>query len=67
MIIPDENSKQYNHSNLPHEADSRQTDAHIGVLLLAEKIAHPVTTAPHDADSLLMLPQSLLSRALALQ
>lgn len=51
FIIPDENSKQHNHSNLPDKADCRETDPNIGVLLAAEKIAHAVTTVPHGADS----------------
>lgn len=61
LIIPDENSKQHNHSNLPDKADSRQTDPNIGVLSAAEQIAHAVTTVPHGADSLLVLRWSLLA------
>lgn len=61
LIIPDENSKQHNHSNLPDKADSRQTDPNIGVLSAAEQIAHAVATVPHGADSLLMLRWSLLA------
>ena len=62
LIIADENSKQDNHSNLPHKADSWQTNTHIGVLLPAEKISHALTTVPHGDDSLLMILRSLLSQ-----
>lgn len=61
IIIPDENSKQHNHGNLPDEADSRQTNTNIGVLLPAEKIAHALTTIPHgdaaDDDDAPITPQ----------
>lgn len=57
-IIPNKNSKQHNHSNLPDKADSRQANTQIGVLLLAEK------AVPHSDDSLLKMFQSLLSQVL---
>lgn len=42
LVIPDENSKQNNHRNLPDEADCREADPDVGTPLPAEKI-------PHDA------------------
>lgn len=42
FVIPDENSKQDNHRNLPNKADCREADPNIGTPLPAEKI-------PHDA------------------
>lgn len=61
LIIPNENSKQNNHSDLPDEADGRQTDADIGVLLPAEIAAHALCTVPHGVDRLLMMLCSLFS------
>lgn len=67
LIIPDENSKQHNHSNLPDKADSWQTDPNVRVLTPAEEIAHALATVPHVVDCLLMLLWSLLSQRLLLQ
>lgn len=49
FIIPDENSKQDDHRNLPDEADRREADPNVGVPLPTEKI-------PHDAASVLSPP-----------
>lgn len=51
LIIPDENSKQHNHSYLPDKADGRKTNTHIGVLGPAKEIPHNVTKVPHVDDS----------------
>lgn len=69
LIIPDENSKQHNHSYLPDKADGRKTNTHIGVLGPAKEIPHNVTKVPHVDDSaddaqLGSLSLSLLSPAL---
>lgn len=55
LIIPDENSKQDDHSNLPDEADCRQTNTHIGVLWPAEKILYTLTAVPHVDASVVVL------------
>lgn len=39
-VVSDEKPKQDDHSDLPDEADCRQTDAYVGVLLRAEKVSH---------------------------
>lgn len=45
-VVPNENSKEHNHSKLEEEADDRQAGAHIGALILAEE------AVPHGGDSL---------------
>lgn len=43
FIVPDENAKQDDHGHLPDEADRRQTNPHIGVLVgTKEPVPHRV-------------------------
>lgn len=48
LVVANENPKKYNHGDLPHKADGRQTDTHVGVLVPAEEIPKVLTAVPHD-------------------
>lgn len=47
LVVADEDPKQHNHSNLPDEADGRQADADVGVLLRPKEVGCALTAVPH--------------------
>lgn len=47
LIIANEDSKQDDHGNLPHEADSGQTDPDVSVLRTAPEVFAAVNAVPH--------------------
>lgn len=51
LVVSDENSKQDDHGDLPHEADGGQTHAYVGVLLRAQETAE----VPHGEAVRMML------------